>query len=346
MTGIAGAAGTADAVDVVLGRERHVEVEHMAHRHDVEAAGGDVGGDQDLDLALLELLERLHACRLAHVAMQRARIEAVLLQRSLEDRHVALAIAEHDRVLDVLFLDQGPQRLALVVFLHDHEALHDVLGGRGRRRHRDFLRIAEEAVGQALYLRRHGRGEEQGLTQRRQGGDDALDVGDEAHIEHAVGFVDHQDLDVVQQDAATLEMVEQPARRGDQDVGAAFEGTFLVGEAHAADQQRHVELVVLAVDLEVFGHLGGQFAGRLEDERARHPRLRPAFRENVDHGEDEGGSLACARLGASEDIATHQDDGDGLFLDEGWRRVALVGHRLQYRGAQPQTLKTHLISVV
>src|SRR6185437_6515080 len=57
----AGAAGAADAMDVVLGRERHVEIEHVAHGDDVEAAGGDVGRHQDLDLALLELLQRLHA---------------------------------------------------------------------------------------------------------------------------------------------------------------------------------------------------------------------------------------------------------------------------------------------
>ena len=49
---LAGAAGAADAVNVVLGRERHVEIEDVAHVDDVEAARGDVGRDQDLDLAL------------------------------------------------------------------------------------------------------------------------------------------------------------------------------------------------------------------------------------------------------------------------------------------------------
>ena len=346
MAGQAGTAGATDAMDIILGRERHVEIEYVAHRHDVEAAGGDVRGDQYLDFALLELLQRLHARGLAHVAMQRARVEAMLLQRGLEHRHVALAIAEHDGILDVLFLDQAAQRLALVRFRDDREALDDVLGGRGRHRNRDFLRVAQKAVGQTLDLRRHGRREEQGLSQRRKGGDDPLDVGNEPHVEHAVGFVDHQDLDVVQQDAAALEMVEQPAWRGDQHVGASLQRALLDGEAHAADQQRHVKLVVLAIDLEVFGHLGGQFAGRLEDERTRHARLGAALRENIDHRQDEGGGLSRARLGASEDIATHQDDGDGLLLDERGRRIALVGNCLQYRGAQPQTLKTHLISVV
>ena len=124
---------------------------------------------------------------------------------------------------------------------------------------------------------------------------------------------------------AALEMVEQAARRGDQHVDAALERALLVGEAHAADQQRHVELVVLAVDLEVFGHLGGQFARRLQDERARHARLGAALGQDIDHRQDEGGGLAGARLGASEDIAAHQDDGDGLFLDRGGLGIALVG---------------------
>ena len=70
-----------------------------------------------------------------------------------------------------------------------------------------------------------------------------LDVGDEAHVEHAVGFVDHQKLDAGQQQLAALEMVEQPAGRGDQHVDAARQLHVLVVEGHAADQQRHGELV-------------------------------------------------------------------------------------------------------
>ena len=185
--------------------------------------------------------------------------------------------------------------------------------------------LLQEAVGQPLDLGRHGGREEQRLAKLRQQADDPLDVGDEAHVEHAVGFVDHQDLDVVQQDAAALDVVEQPARRGDQHVGAALEDALLVGEAHAADQQRHVELVVLAVDVEVFGHLGGQFARRLQDERSRHARLGAALGENIDHRQDEGGGLSGARLGTSEDISAHQDDGDGLFLDRGGLGIALLG---------------------
>ncbi len=71
-----------------------------------------------------------------------------------------------------------------------------------------------------------------------------LDVGNEAHVEHAVGFVDDEDLDAHQHDPAAPEVIEQAARRGDQHVDAAVELLDLVVQRHAADQQRHVELVI------------------------------------------------------------------------------------------------------
>ena len=54
--------------------------------------------------------------------------------------------------------------------------------------------IVQEGVGDALDFRRHGGGEEQRLPRERHQLADALDVGDETHVEHAVGFVDDQQL--------------------------------------------------------------------------------------------------------------------------------------------------------
>src|SRR5690606_20927883 len=62
--GGARAAGAADAVDVIIGVPRRVEVEHVAHAFDVEPAGGDVARAQDVDLALLEPVELRDAGRL------------------------------------------------------------------------------------------------------------------------------------------------------------------------------------------------------------------------------------------------------------------------------------------
>ena len=72
--------GAADAVDVIVGMMRDVEIEDVADGGNIEAAGGDVGGHQQRNLAFAELIQRLGAGRLIHVAMQGADAEAVLLK--------------------------------------------------------------------------------------------------------------------------------------------------------------------------------------------------------------------------------------------------------------------------
>ena len=69
----------------------------------------------------------------------------------------------------------------------------------------------------------------------RQQRDDAANVGQEAHVEHAVGFVEHEDLDVPEIDGALLRMIEQPARCGDENIDAASKLRDLRVDADAAE---------------------------------------------------------------------------------------------------------------
>ena len=79
--GASRASGAADAMDVVVGMVRDIEIEDVAGRRNVQAAGGNVGSDQQRNFALAELIEGCGARRLIHVAVQGADGEAVLLQR-------------------------------------------------------------------------------------------------------------------------------------------------------------------------------------------------------------------------------------------------------------------------
>ena len=171
-----------------------------------------------------------------------------------------------------------------------------VLDDGRRLRHLDPHRIVQEAVDELADLRRHRGGEEQRLPGEGQELHDPLDVGDEAHVEHAVGLVDDEDLDAGQKQPPALEMVEQAAGRGDQHVGAARDHLVLLVEGDAADQEREVQLVVDAVALEAVLHLRGELARRLEDERARHARAGAALLEQRQHRQHEGGRLAGAGL--------------------------------------------------
>ena len=190
----------------------------MAHVLDIEAARRDVAAHQEFHLAALEGGQGLHAHRLHHVAVQLGGVEAVTVEGAVKHADITLAVAEDEGVLDVLVADQLTQGVALLllaaarpgaVIVPDRDHPLDDVNRRGRRRrHVNFLGVHEEGFAKTPDLGRHGGRKEQGLAYLGRQRDDALDVGDETHVQHAVGFVDDQDLDVVQQETPAPEQVE------------------------------------------------------------------------------------------------------------------------------------------
>ncbi len=175
----------------------------------------------------------------------------------------------------------------------------------------------QEGFGDAADFGRHRRGEEQRLPRERHQLANPFDVGNEAHVQHAVGFVDDQQFNAGEQQSAALGMVEQPAGGCDQDVDAAGLFGVLIAERNAADQQRDVELLADAVFVEILFDLSRQFAGRLQDQGAGHPCPGAALFQHGEHGQDEGGGLAGAGLGDAENVAAGQNVRDRLFLNGG-----------------------------
>jgi hypothetical protein len=78
--GAARPAGAADPMNIIVGMVGNVKIEDVADRRNIEAAGGDIGGDEERNVALAELIERRRAGGLIHIDMQGADAEAVLLQ--------------------------------------------------------------------------------------------------------------------------------------------------------------------------------------------------------------------------------------------------------------------------
>jgi hypothetical protein len=128
----------------------------------------------------------------------------------------------------------------------------------------------QERIDETRNFGRHGRGEKQGLSGKGDKFADTFDVGNKAHIEHAVGLVDDENLDAGQKQFAAIGKIKKPARRCDQYVGAAGDLGLLIAEGHASNQQGHIEFVIDAVPREAFFDLRCKFARRLKDQRAWH----------------------------------------------------------------------------
>ena len=197
----------------------------------------------------LEIVERLEARRLALVAVDRRRLEAVLFELPREPRRAVLGAHEAEHLPQVARRDDVREQRALLIGRDLVDALRDGLGGGVAPRDFDQLRRVEQLVGELLDLVREGRREEQvlPLRGRRQQRHDALDVGNEAHVEHAIGFVEHEDLDLAQIHRFLLDVIEQPAGRRDQDLDAAADDRQLLLDVDAAEHDRRAQAGVLAV---------------------------------------------------------------------------------------------------
>ena len=64
---------------------------------------------------------------------------------------------------------------------------------------------------------------------------DLADLGEESHVEHPVGLVEHQVLDLVELGVPVAQVVQEPARGRDHHVDAAPEGVLLRAHRHPVE---------------------------------------------------------------------------------------------------------------
>ena len=326
-----GAASTADTVHVVFGVERHVEVEDDRQVGDVKAARGNIGRHQHIHFAALEGFERLQALVLRLVAMQGRSAQTIAFKRTRQPGRTELGIHEDQRLRDAALTQHLAHHGALVVIGDAVENLLDI-GGRGiRTRHFNQHRLLQITLRQALDFGRESGRKQQGLARFRQVAEDALQIGQEADVEHAVSFVEHHIFNLVQHAILGFNMVKQTARRGDQDFNAALQHGRLRLHVDTAENASHAQLRVLGISLDIVGHLVGQFA-RWRQHQGTHwmagRRCAGVFmlEHPLQQRDRERRGLAGAGLCRAHHVAAFQNDRNRLGLDRRHHGVAGVGN--------------------
>ncbi|MCO4700621.1 hypothetical protein LRR80_06736 [Streptomyces sp. RO-S4] len=295
---------------MVAGR---VHVEDQVDAVDVDAAGGDVGGDQDVDVAVLEVGQGAGARALGHAAVQGLGLRAGVPQLLGDAVGAELGADEDDGAALAGGDGRGDRRL--VLGLHDEDVVRH---GRHRALGRVDLvvdRVLEVPVDEGLDLVLHGGGEQHALAAGRDLVEQLGDLGQEAQVGHLVGLVEDRDLHVLQGAGAAVDDVAQAAGGGDEDVDTALEGVDLVAHGGAAADDLHLQAEDVAVGLEGVGHLHGQLAGRRQDDGARLVLLGAAAGELRQGRQTEGEGLAGAGAAAAEDVLAGQGVRDGRGLD-------------------------------
>ena len=306
-----------DSVDVVVARQRHVEVDDAIDGFDIQAARCHIGADESFERAVAETFEFCNAQGLRHVAVQLSDMGYAILQKLFCNlAHALAAVAKHQhRVVLRELLGQPCQLGSLRGY--GQKDFFDRVCAAPLRREIDMFCGGRETFDQA-----RDRIVQRGAHQNRlascgQQRADALDIGNEPHVQHAIGFVDHQHRDRVEHKLAASVQVQQSARRCNHDIGGTREGTRLLAYRHAADQQR---VANPQVSRKGFRHLRGlhrKLARRVQHQRTRKRRALSAVRQYIEQRQDEGGGLAGASLCDPDEVAVHQDVGNRLRLNWG-----------------------------
>ena len=123
------ATGPADAVNVVLGGARHIEIDDMGDVVDVDPARGDIGGHQDLGPAALEMGERALALNLAAVAVDHGYVVTARVELTRQPVSPALGACEDDHAPVFCPVQDLVEQVDLEMARHGVESLFDA--GRG-----------------------------------------------------------------------------------------------------------------------------------------------------------------------------------------------------------------------
>jgi hypothetical protein len=320
-TGAAKATSTPDTVKVGLiirsttRQVRDVVVDDHGDGLHVDSACEDVGGDQNLRLACAEPLEDLIACGTLESAREGGDFVAVCSHAALNLCGGVAALDEDDGGSDghqTVKLEQCSILRLIVVTIEIH--LLDTLNCELLHLECDLVGLRGEEVRKVEDLRRESGGEQDHLNRLWHLLLDALAlVAHALKVEHVVGLVKGEDLDLTGVQLAALDHVVDCARCTDNDLTSDL--LSFVGRVW--DGLSDLESLVLQEDTEhlaVTRDLSGQLSSRRKHETLRRRVVEVNTREHV---ESECCSLACSGLRLTDEVLRRvlQEQREGALLD-------------------------------
>ena len=213
---------------------RNIIIDDVTHPGNIETAGSDIGCNHDLIFPALKSLQSLDPFSLRPVGMQDRNRMLRHFQLMCDPIGAMFGAAKNQRAVEIRSFKQCHQQIELLLGGYWINRVRDGFGGQTTRSDLNGLGLAQDRRSEPLDFRRQGGGKEQGLAIERDVLHDPTDVGQKPHVEHAIDFVQHQDIDVAKMERALLEVIEQSAGCRNQDIDTFFQILSLFAVAHAA----------------------------------------------------------------------------------------------------------------
>src|SRR5690606_17290556 len=261
-TGSASTAGTADPVNVGLGVIRNVVVHHVADPLHVNTPGGNVGGHDYVQLAVLEPINGPLAQLLVHIAVEGGSGKATGFQFLSQLRGCVFGAGKDDHAVEVFGFQNPGQRIQLLVVADKANPLLDGFHRAGLGLDLDLGRITQVTAGNVPNRWRHGGGEQGQLALAGGVVENPLDIVHKAHFQHLIRLVQNQGRQAAQVQGATTHVIHNPTGGTHNHLGTALELAQLGAEILTTVDRRDLEVgQVAGIGLEGFSHLNGQLTG-------------------------------------------------------------------------------------
>ena len=181
VTGRAGSAGTANAMDVGLNIRRDIVIDDMADAPDVQSTCHHIGRDKNIELAFFQALYDPLAHILRNVTIECCTGMAARFKFFGKLHGRGLGAHEHKHGVEVFSFQYACQRIQFVKTAHRPITLSDGFGGGSLLCNLDDGWIVKMLFGDLTDLFRHGRREQCDLTGIRRLFQYPLNIVDKAH---------------------------------------------------------------------------------------------------------------------------------------------------------------------
>ena len=268
---------------------------------DIEAAGGHIGSHKQLRQMLTELLHRQVALLLRQVAMQCLGVVAVLNQFVGNFLRFELGATENDGKNAGIIVYDALQGQILILCLHHIIDMVHVFSAFVARAHHNLLMVFQIVASHAFHLAAHRSREHERVVFGRQCLENVVDSVGKAHVQHLVGLVEHDVLNVFQMRVAAVLQVDESSRRGHDNLYTLAQGPHLLFDGSTAIDGLDVYAVhVFREVAQVVGNLQTEFAGRREHQGLR---VAPRCIDALQQRNAESSRFASARLCQCDGIA-------------------------------------------
>ena len=281
----------------IVGQAVVDDVSEVLH---VQAARCHVGGNEKLHVVVAELLHRQIALLLREFAVQRFRIVAVTNEMVRHFLRFHSRAAKDDGIDSGEIVHDTLQGDILVFGLDEIVDVVDVFSTFVSRADDNFLIVSEVVFGDALNFFSHGGGKEERVSFFGHAGKNLIDAFGKAHVQHFVGFVQHNVFDRIQARHTAVHQINQTTRCRHDDLSAFLQVANLTFNATATIDRNDMQMVNVArVVFQVSCNLQTKFTRRTQNDCLRALVVRPYLLQN---GKTESSGFSCSGLRQGDDV--------------------------------------------